>query len=66
MEAEVKANNAFVKKVQTEQAKWAGRAPKLMPDAMKTDAVQVNTGAHADRLARALTRDLDKKAFPVK
>jgi hypothetical protein len=66
MEAEVRDNNAFVKRSQNERSKMSGKAPVMSEDLMQTNAVQVNTGAHAERLARELTKGLDKKAFPVK
>jgi len=65
-EAEHNATNEFVKKVQNEQAKHAGRPPNLRPEAMEFNAYQCNNGAHAQELAVEITAGLDKVAFPVK
>ena len=66
MEAEYKATNAFVKKVQNEQAKHAGRDPKLKEENMHFNAYASNNGMHAEEVARDITKGLDKTAFPVK
>jgi hypothetical protein len=65
-EAEHNATNQFVKKVQSEQARHAGKAPNLKPEAMEFNAYQCNDGMHAQELAREITGGLDKVAFPVK
>lgn len=66
LQAEHNANNQFVKKVQAEQAKHAGREPRLKGEAMEFNAYQCNNGEHAQELARDVTAGLDKVAFPVK
>lgn len=65
-EAEHSAKNAFVKKVQSEQARHGGRPPKLKGDAMEFNAYMCNNGMHAQELASEVTSGLDKVAFPVK
>ena len=65
-EAEHSMTNEFVKKVQNEQGKHAGRPPNLRPEAMEFNAYQCNNGEHAQELAVEITRGLDKVAFPVK
>jgi hypothetical protein len=65
-EAEHSATNMFVKKVQSEQAKYAGRPPKLGEENMMFNAEMTNNGMHAQDLARDVTKGLDKVAFPVK
>ena len=65
LEAEHSAKNQFVKKVQAEQARHAGRSPKLEGEAMEFNAYMCNNGAHAQRLAKEITKGLDKVAFPV-
>lgn len=65
LEAEHSAKNAFVKKVQAEQARHAGRPPKLEEKAMEFNAYMCNNGEHAQRLAKGITKGLDKVAFPV-
>lgn len=66
LEAEHDAKNAFVKKVQSEQAKFAGKAPKLEDKSLNFNAYMCNNGMHAQEVARDLTKGLDKTAFPVK
>lgn len=66
LEAEHNANDAFVKKQQAQAAKYAGKAPKLMPEAMEFNAYMCNNGMHAQELASKLTSDIDHVAFPVK
>ena len=66
MEAEHSATNAFVKKVQAEQGKHAGRAPMLKGEAMEFNAYMCNNGDHAQELAREVTKGIDEVAFPVK
>lgn len=66
MEAEHNASNAFVKKVQNEQAKHGGRAPNLKAESMEFSSYMCNDGEHAQELARDITKGLDKVAFPVK
>jgi hypothetical protein len=65
-EAEHSATNAFVKKVQNEQAIHGGRPPVLPEAAMEFNAYMMNNGAHAQELAMEITKGLDKVAFPVK
>jgi hypothetical protein len=66
LEAEHSSKQAFVKKVQNEQARYAGEAPDLKPVAQKFNAYMCNNGQHAQEFARDLTKGLDKTAFPVK
>lgn len=66
MEAEHSAKNAFVKKVQAEQAKHQGRSPMLKGEAMEFNAYMCNNGEHAQELAREITAGMDKVAFPLK
>ena len=66
LEAEHNAKDAFVKRTQAEQAKFAGKNPKLSPEAMKFNAYMCNNGEEAQKFARSLTKGLDKAAFPVK
>lgn len=66
MEAEHSAKDAFVKKVQAQQAVHAGKAPDLKAEAMNFNAYMCNNGMHAQELARDITAGLDKVAFPVK
>ncbi len=65
-EAEHNATNQFVKKVQNEQAKHAGRPPKMNAEMMDFCAYMSNDGEHAQELAREITAGIDKVAFPVK
>jgi hypothetical protein len=65
-EAEHSATNSFVKKVQAEQARYAGNPPVLKAEAMEFNAYMCNDGKHAQEMARSLTKGLDKVAFPVK
>lgn len=65
-EAEHNANNSFVKKVQSEQDKHAGRTPNLRGESLEFNAYMCNNGEHAQELAVDLTKGLDKVAFPVK
>lgn len=66
LEAEHRAKNQFVKKVQSEQDKHAGRAPKMNGAMMDFNAYMSNNGEHAEELARDITAGLDKVAFPVR
>lgn len=66
LEAEHSAKDAFVKKVQAQQAKHAGRAPKLEAKSMEFNAYMCNNGEHAQEVARDITKGLDKVAFPLK
>lgn len=65
-EAEHSATNAFVKKVQNEQAVHGGKAPNLRDEALEFNAYQCNNGMHAQEFARSATEGLDKTAYPVK
>ena len=65
-EAEHSATNAFVKRVQNEQARHGGRPPKLEAASMEFNAYMCNNGMHAQDLAVEITKGLDKVAFPVK
>lgn len=66
MEAEHSAKDAFVKRVQEQQARHAGRAPNLMGEAMEFNAYMCNNGEHAQEVAREITSGMDKVAFPLK
>jgi hypothetical protein len=65
LESEHSAKNAFVKKHQAESSKMAGKSPELKQDCMKFNAQMMNTGEHAQMLAKKLTAGIDSKAFPV-
>lgn len=65
-ESEHSATNAFVKKVQAEQDRHAGKTPVLKGEAMEFNAYMCNNGMHAQDLAVDLTKGIDKVAFPVK
>lgn len=65
-ESEHMQNNAFVKKVQAQQDKHAGRTPDLKAEAMQFNTYMCNSGEHAQKFAEKLTAGLDKVAFPVK
>ncbi|MDP4145637.1 MAG: hypothetical protein Q8936_14315 [Bacillota bacterium] len=64
-EAEHSAKNTFVKKVQSEQSRMAGRHPNLKGEAMEFNAYMCNNGEHAQMLAKEITRGIDNVAFPV-
>lgn len=64
-EAEHSAKDAFVKKVQAQQARNGGRAPDLKGESMEFNAYMCNNGEHAQMLGKKLTEGLDKVAFPV-
>lgn len=64
-EKEHSEKNAFVKKVQSEQSRMAGRHPNLKPEAMEFNAYMCNNGEHAQMLAKEITVGMDKVAFPV-
>lgn len=66
MEAEHSSKNAFVKKVQSEQARHQGKSPDLKQESMHFNAYMCNDGEHAQELGREATAGLDKVAFPVK
>lgn len=66
MEAEHSSKDAFVKKVQSAQARNQGRSPDLKPEAMMFNSYMCNNGEHAQELARDITPGLDKVAFPLK
>jgi hypothetical protein len=65
LEAEHSAKNAFVKKQQAELARMGGKAPDLKAESMNFNAYMCNNGAHAQRLAKDVTKGLDNVAFPV-
>lgn len=65
-EAEHSAKDAFVKKVQAQQAAHAGRAPNLKGESMHFNAYMCNDGMHAQELARDITKGLDPVAYPLK
>lgn len=54
-----------MKKIQAEQAKHGGRAPDLSDRAMHFNAYMCNNGAHAQELAKMVTKGLDPVAYPV-
>lgn len=66
LEAEHSAKNAFVKKVQAEQARHGAKPPKLEAKAMEFNAYMCNDGEHAQELARDVSKGMDKVAFPLK
>ncbi len=65
LEAQHSAKDAFVKKVQSEQGRYAGKAPKLEEKSMHFNAYMCNNGEHAQSFGKKLTMGLDKVAFPV-
>jgi hypothetical protein len=65
LEAEHSAKDAFVKRVQAEQNKYAGRSPNLKAESLNFNAYMCNNGAHAQEFGKKLTAGLDKVAFPV-
>jgi len=65
LEAEHSSKNEFVKKVQNEQARYAGRSPMLKEESMHFNAYMCNNGAHAQEFGKSLTKGLDNVAFPV-
>lgn len=60
------ANNAFVKKHQTELLSKGIKKPMLEEKCMQFNACMTNTGEAACNFARDVTAGLDKEAFPVK
>ena len=64
-EAEHSARNQFVRKVQAEQARHAGRSPKVEPEMMDFCSYMSNNGAHAQMLGKKVTEGIDRVAFPV-
>jgi hypothetical protein len=64
-ESEHSAKDAFVKRVQAEQGKYAGRPPKMEAAMMEFNAYMSNDGMHAQEFGKKLTKGLDKVAFPV-
>lgn len=65
-ESEHNSNNAFVKKHQAMAATMGMKEGRLDERYMYFDSCMISDGEHAQELARHLTSDLDKKAFPVK
>lgn len=65
-QAQHDGSDAFVKSEQAKLKSKSGRAPILEDRYMKFDACMINNGAHAQELARNLTKGLDKDAFPVR
>ena len=65
-EAEHNATDQFVKKVQSQQGKYAGKSPNLRAESMEFSSYMCNNGEHAQDLAKDLTKGLDPVAFPVK
>ncbi len=65
-EAEHAAKNAFVRRVQAEQARHGGRVPDLKAEAMDFDAYMCNDGRHAQEFGKKLTKGIDEVAFPVR
>ena len=64
-EAEHSAKNAFVKREQAAQDKYAGRKPEMKSDLMEFNAQMQNTGAWAQGFGKRLTAGIDSVAFPV-
>lgn len=65
-EAQHSGANSFVKEEQAKTKSMAGKSPMMEDRYMKFDACMVSNGAHAQALAKKLTSDLDKVAFPVR
>lgn len=65
-ESEHSMTNQFVKKVQNQQAKHAGKIPNLRGESMEFNAYMCNNGEHAQELSKDITKGLDPVAFPVK
>ncbi len=65
LEAQHAGKDAFVKREQAAQAKYAGKKPVMKADLMEFNAEMQNTGAWAQDFGRKLTAGLDKVAFPV-
>jgi hypothetical protein len=59
-------SDAFVRAEQAKMKGMAGRAPKMDDRYMKFDACMINNGAHAQELAKDLTRGIDHLAYPVR
>lgn len=64
-EAEHSAKNAFVKKEQAAQSKYAGKKPIMKNDLMEFNANMQNTGSWAQGFGKRLTSGIDHVAFPV-
>jgi len=65
-EGEHSSANSFVKSEEAKIKSKAGRDPKLEAKDMEFNAEMMNNGAHAQRLASALTSSIDHEAFPVR
>ena len=65
LEAEHSRKNAFVKREQAAQDRYAGRKPAMKGDLMEFNATMQNTGEWAQNFGKKLTAGLDKVAFPV-
>lgn len=58
--------NSFVKSEQEKTKKLAGKAPMMEERYYRFDACMMNNGAHAQELAKEITRGIDHEAFPVR
>lgn len=64
-EREHSEKNAFVKREQAAQNKYAGKRPQMKAELMEFNAEMQNNGAWAQGFGKKLTAGLDKVAFPV-
>lgn len=65
-ESQHSQSNSFVKAEQAKTKKYAGKAPEMEERYYKFDACMMNNGMHAQKLAKEITKGLDKDAFPVR
>lgn len=61
----VKSANDFVRREQDVLRSMMGNRPKMKAEDSRFDARMMNDGEAAKAAARKLTKDLDKRAFPV-
>lgn len=59
------AKDNFVKKQQSQLAKYSGKPPVLKPEMMMFDANMQNNGKWAQDYGKKLTSSMDHVAFPV-
>lgn len=64
-ESQHSAKDAFVKREQAAQGKYAGRKPTMKSDMFEFNANMQNNGEWAQDFGRKLTAGIDKVAFPV-
>jgi len=65
-ESQHSQSNSFVKAEQAKSKKYAGKAPMMEERYYKFDACMMNNGAHAQKLAKDITKGIDHDAFPVR